>query len=342
GGVYLLSRQDDGSFAIGLEPLVPGPAAGTAGTASLGIARSAGRLCLARAGSLRCYGYLEDGQGFGLTREVRLPVKATQHRTSLSVRSPEVQVANADSGSPAIFFTGPETYGVKRLRTFRIDPDGTREDNEAERWCRFPETEEMLDHDFLTFDGEPALIVATRRADKLALFGEKFIRVYLPEPDRTRRGKPPVFEVESRMNLWQPATFMSLDVTGDGREDLVTGYWKGLKDDRVVLDVYARTPDGGFSPKVRSTGFDVEKGDRSFIGYGHDLTGDALYDLVVVSDKRVFVYRGRPSRDGEDLVESEPFFSPEIERVNRGEVSIHVGTPGSGEFSVTVLHRPRF
>ncbi len=342
GGVYLLARQEDGSFAIGLEPLVPGPESGAPGTASLSVAKSAGRLCLAGAGALRCYGYLEDGRGYGLTNEIRLPVNATLRRTSLSVRSPSVQVANPNGDGPPIFFTGPEAFGVKRLRTFRIELEDSPENNEVERWCSFPETEEMLDHAFRSFDGQPALVVGTRRADKLAFFGEKFIRVYFPEPDRTRRGRPPAFAVQSRMNLWQPAQFMSLDVTADGRDDLVVGYWKGLKDDRVVLDVYARTPEGGFSPKVRSTGFDVEKGDRSFIGYGHDLTGDGLYELVVVSDSRIFVHRGQPSRAGDNVVEREPFFAPEVERANRGEVKIYVGTPGSGEFSIRILHRPRF
>jgi hypothetical protein len=240
---------------------------------------------------------------------------------------------------PVRFATVPEPFGRKRVRTYLLDP-GAPDEHEIECWGSFPGSEELMEHGFVLFDNQLALVVATRNADKLALFGEKRIRLYYPKPDRTRRGHPPEFAVESRINLWQPAEFMSLDVTADGREDLVVAYWKGLRDDRVVLDVYPRTVDGGFSEKVGTTGFDVKDGERSFVGYGHDLDGDGLYDLVVTSKQRVLVYSGRPSSDGDKVVDKNPVFAPEVDRAHRGEVEVYVGPPGSGEFSMRVVLPP--
>ena len=189
----------------------------------------------------------------------------------------------------------------------------------------------MIDFDFLVFGDQTALAAANRRADKLSFLGEKLLRVYFPEPDRTRRGRPPVFAVESRINLWQRAEFMSLEVTGDDLRDLIVGYWKGLKKDRVVLDVYARTEDGGFEESPRTTALDIKKGDRGFIGYGHDLTGDGLFDLVVVSQKNVLIFPGQAKPgDGSDLVASKPLFAPPKEDSGSGEVEIYVGSRGSG------------
>jgi len=52
----------------------------------------------------------------------------------------------------------------------------------------------------------------------------------------------PLFAVETRVNAWQSVRLFVRDVDGDGRDDLVLGYWKGLTDDRVVLERQFRYP----------------------------------------------------------------------------------------------------
>jgi hypothetical protein len=113
--------------------------------------------------------------------------------------------------------------------------------------------------------------------------------------------------VESEANLWQMSTPSILDVNGDGREDLVLAYWKGIKDDRVVLDAYLRQPGGGFARSAGSTQFDVEDANRSVLGYGRDLDGDGLAELLVRAGGRMLIFPGvRPGRKGKGLVEKSP------------------------------------
>jgi hypothetical protein len=108
------------------------------------------------------------------------------------------------------------------------------------------------------------------------------------------------------MNLWQEGTPMIVDVNADGIKDLVIAYWKGLKDDRIVLDAYLRDADGKFQEKERSTGFDVKDGDRGFLEYGRDLTGDGLPDLLVRNSEQLLLHAGLRSTDGKKLVDLEP------------------------------------
>jgi hypothetical protein len=116
------------------------------------------------------------------------------------------------------------------------------------------------------------------------------------------------------------------DANADGRADLVVGYWKGLKDDRVVLDAYVRKADGTFSASARSTAFNLENGDRSFLHYGHDLDGDETADLLVRGGKGWQLLSGRRSSDGSSLV-------TESARVLPGRTG---GAPGTSEVSVSV------
>ncbi|MDH3786766.1 MAG: VCBS repeat-containing protein, partial [Acidobacteriota bacterium] len=101
-----------------------------------------------------------------------------------------------------------------------------------------------------------------------------------------------------------------VDVNGDGREDLVIGYWKGLRKSRLVLDAYLRNSGGGFSIAPRTTTLDPKDGDRSFVQYGHDLTGDDLADLVVRTEEHLLVYVGRSSKSGKNVVEPTPIEIP--------------------------------
>ena len=151
----------------------------------------------------------------------------------------------------------------------------------------------------------PVLLVTTKPANKLSLFGEKLLRVYELERDRSRLGINPLFAVQSRMNIWQTALPLVLDVNADGHEDLVVAFWKGLMDDKVVLDVYLAEAGGWFRDTPRTTGFNVKNGERSFVEYGSDLTGNGFPDLLVGADGGLVLYPGLESSNGKKLVDKQ-------------------------------------
>jgi hypothetical protein len=172
--------------------------------------------------------------------------------------------------------------------------------------------------------------VTSTPARKLGLFDEKKLRVYLLGADRTRTGREPIFAVETRINLWQAARIQARDLDGDGRDDLLLGYWKGLKDDRVVLDAYLADGKGSFRRSPGVTSFELDGGDRSVLLYGHELTGDDRPDLLLRSEKGLTVHAGRePGGKGKELVQERPLWTiPLPEGIPEGSASSSFGTGG--------------
>jgi hypothetical protein len=245
-------------------------------------------------------------------------------------------------GGSLVFATPVQTFDKRRVKTdlFELGEGGTVQVTEC--WGRLPEEEDVLDHDFLALDGRPVLLLATKPANRLSLFGEKRLRLYPLERDRSRLGLAPLFQADSRMNLWQPAWPKMIDVNADGRDDLVIGYWKGLMDDRVVLDAYLRQEDGGFEVEPRNTAFDVKDGERSFVLHGADLDGDAHADLLIRDQNHLLMYRGTPFVKGAGLVAKSPLAVP-LGSMSREPGYTEVRVDSSGDASITVSGgiRPR-
>jgi hypothetical protein len=211
-----------------------------------------------------------------------------------------------------LYAAGPREYGSQRLQTMVVHPAAASTEADplvTESWSLLPQPEEIVESSYLMLDGKVALLAITRPSEKLSFLGEKLLRLFVLEPDRSRTGRLPLLACQSRMNLWQLAHPVLADVNGDQTADLVIGYWKGLKDSTVVLDAYLRGADGRFACSARSTEFDVEDGDRGMLEYGHDLTGDGLPDLLLRSLDTLLVYAGAASRDGKKLVSREPAYS---------------------------------
>ena len=261
-------------------------------------------------GSLTVYGPVygpEEGGGpWGILARADLPLDVGLRKTGIRVSSPTPRYIGADQRGRIFFATPPERVSARRLRTtlVTVEPDG--ESAVAEAWSSLPTAEDVLERSFLMIDDRPVLFVTTKPADKLSLFGEKRIRLFPLRQDRSRLGMLPLFAADSRMNLWQFGTPRMIDVDADGSEDLVIGYWKGLADDKVVLDAYLRGPGGEFAASPRTTGFNVEEGDRSFVEYGADVNGDGFPDLLVGSEAALLLYAGQPSTRGQRLVDREP------------------------------------
>jgi len=261
-------------------------------------------------GAARFYGPSADHLSWDLLHEAALPMEAARDEAGLKLTGGRVVYVGRDAGGAPVFASGPQSFGRTRLKTFLIAPapagaaGGPGTARNAECWSRLAGPESVMEAAYVILDGRPALFVATRPADKLSIFGEKLLRLFLlDEADRSHTGTAPILETESHMNLWQRATPEIVDVDHDGRQDLVVGYWKGLKDSRVMLDVYLRQADQSFSRSPVSTGFDVIHGDRSMVAYGRDLDGDGTLDLMVRSADSLLIFPGNPaSRGGRDLV----------------------------------------
>jgi hypothetical protein len=189
--------------------------------------------------------------------------------------------------------------------------------------------------------------VATRPAEKLSLFGEKLVRLFPLGTDRTRVGKAPLAAFESGANLWQRIHPTLGDVNGDGREDLVLGYWKGLKDDTLVLDAYARRADGSFDPKARTTTFDIDSADRAVLEYGVDVDRRDRPDLLLVAQGQLLFFPGTAVlADARKLVEARAKWKAPLPggSVERSSLSVSIGSEGmamdsfdAAEWSLRIL-----
>jgi len=260
-------------------------------------------------GSFTLYGRGADG-AWGPVSRIELPVEGAYRGGALRITSEIPAFLGVGADGALTFVTEPVAVGARRLRTLLIEFTSTAGAHVTECWSSLPQNEDVLESVPLMLDGKPAMFVTTKPAGKLSLFGEKRIRIHALARDRSRLGTTPLFSADSRMNLWQESVPALVDVNGDGLDDLVVGFWKGLMDEKVVLDAYLREPSGAFRVAPRTTDLDVEGGDRGVLLYGADLDGDRLADLLVRTERDLRIYPGLPSTDGKRLVADEPRVIP--------------------------------
>ena len=228
------------------------------------------------------------------TSDVELPIQVYRRSDGFHVRSSTVRpIGRPADGRMRLASGGDSIPDLRRVRVLLLDPEGPPDSRVVEAWARFPSRERALERRVALLDGSPVLIVLTTPADKLSLFGEKLLRVFPLAADRTRAGNAPLLAQETGINLWQIASSDLLDLDGDGRDDLVLSYWKGLKDAIAAFEVRPRAPDGSFG-RARSFDFDVPEGDRASMFYGKDLDGDGRPDLALRAGGEFLVYPGSP------------------------------------------------
>lgn len=286
---------------------------------------------LVTVGGLRTYAPVTQGAPISLVSEVPLPVTVGRKGAGLAIDTRAVSVVGRGKDGATLLATSPLPVGNTRLRVWLVSPEAPPSARAVDCWLRLPSPERLLDSAFFLLDGSPFLAVTTTSAEKLGLFSEKLLRVFPLRPDRTRAGTAPAFATETRMNLWQEPRFHVADVDGDGKQDLLLAYWKGLKNGTAVLDTYLRRPDGSFATSERSEELELSAEDRSFLEYGDDVDGDGTSDLMLLGDGKLLVFPGnRDTKGGKAIVSSSPTLSTPISGAPTGDtrVSISIGSEG--------------
>jgi hypothetical protein len=275
--------------------------------------------------------YRKRGEGnVALVSEVEIPQRVDVRPERIDVDSPVVHPVGRMGGSRMTFATEPEPLGKRRLRTLLLDPDGPPGAQSTESWALFPGPERVVDSGFAVLNGAPVLIVTTTSADKLALLAEKALRIFPLAGDRTRAGDAPIFATTTGINLWQLATPVVMDLDGDGHDDLVLAYWKGLKNTILALEVYRGTGPASFA-KPRTTEIDVDDGDRGFLELVPDLDGDGRPDLVALANHQLLIFPGTaPDRVLEKTVDKRPSrrISLPGDLPHAGHTMVSMGTEG--------------
>jgi hypothetical protein len=232
----------------------------------------AGHLQLLTAGP----GGLARGDGFAL------PLKVERPRWGIRLTSPAVTLLG--SGGAPVLVVGPETHGKRRLRSLVLAPGGGEP---VESWSLLPGEERLLDHQYLRFDGRPALVVGT--IEKIGIFVKKRFRLFYLDRDRSRRGTAPALAVETDCNLWNPLEAFATDMDGDGLADLALVHPEGMGGGDLLISVYKSLGNGKFESRPRKTKLKLTADAWSF---GSDLTGDAVPDLLALADGTLHLYPG--------------------------------------------------
>ena len=289
-------------------------------------------------GELRLHGPADGGDSWTVLGRVDIPFEARVFSRGLRIHGSVPRFIGRRGDGTLLFGTPAENHGKQRVHTKLIEISASGEARITESWSRLPTPETILERHFIMMDGRPLLLVTTKTSEKLSLFGEKLLRLFPVERNLSRLGRNPLLATATNMNLWQEVTPIVADVNADGRTDLVLGYWKGLKDDRVVLDAHLRLEDGSFRDKPYTTAFNVKNGDRSFVEFGTDLDGDTHADLLLRNESgELLLFPSLPSTNGKKLVSSTPrelSFGDDLESGAATTVVISVGgAPPAREIS---------
>jgi hypothetical protein len=281
-------------------------------------------------GALLAWGLDRGGAWHELDLAVDLPVSASLAPDGLAVSTPSLEHVGRAPDRGDVWVGRAITRGPTRLHALVVTRPPDAPPRRTDAWMALPRPEERFEALPLLMDGDPVMVVTSKPAAALKILDEKQLRVFPLRADRTRRGRPPLLAVESRINLWQPVTAWARDVDADGRDDLVLGYYKGLRSATAVLDVYLRQEDGSFRARPGDTEIDIEEGADRTVMLLEDFDADGRPDLLLRTAAGLQLHRGRePGRRGGNLVDESPARTvPLPADLQQGSVVSYAGTEG--------------
>ncbi len=320
---------------------------------ALGPFLDSGLLVASEAGALYLY---EPGQPAPRLRtRIPLPISVAREPTGLRLASPRVTLLDEEGAGGPRFAIGPEAHGDRRLRSFLVELPADGEAVRTEAWSRLPSPEGVEGSRYAVLGGKTVLIALTQTAGKLALFENRKLRVFSLAADRTRAGKLPLLSYDTGAPRWAEPDMHVTDTDGDGKEDLVLVYTKGLTAPELALEALPGLGGGRFSTQARHS--TVEQPPSKW-RYGHDLTGDGRPDLVAVGTETVTIFAGaassgrviekqprwtlplrKPEEDPEKVVLTLSASGAEVDReeVERGEEVEIADLDGDGRPEILVL-----
>lgn len=278
------------------------------------LAAGGGRLEVPEVGRLRRF----ESRG-GRLHEVAsqpLPVEAARTPFGLRLTSPRLRRLPGAGGEAALLAVGPQASGDRRLRTLLLAAGG----EPIETWSMLPEPESVEGSWLLRLDGRPVLAVTTFPANKLGIFAQHRLRLFLLGDDRTRAGGPPALAFETVSHRWQECLPMITDADGDGRDDLAVLQVKGLSGKETRLEVYPGDGAGGFGRRRR---VDVGVAPGRWL-YGRDFDGDRLPDLLLLDGDRLTLFSGTTGKRPLDRQPRLEIELPEVTQSVVGDAAVQI------------------
>lgn len=266
-----------------------------AGHESLWLA--GGFLAVAEVGSLRLY--QPSNAGLKLARRLELPITVKRESTGLELRGARVEPLPAKDGTLR-FAVGPEERGDRRLVTRLIELPPGGEPTSIEAWSRLPGPEEVEVSRVLEVDGKLILFALTQTRGELNLFENRRLRAFSLGADRTRQGRLPLAAFETGAPRWADPRLVLRDLDGDGKQELVMLYEKGLVSQELAIEALPGLGGGRFGVKALRT--EIKPAPPLF-HYGSDVNGDGRPDLLTSSGSDLAIHFGGP---GKRVVEPKP------------------------------------
>jgi len=271
------------------------------------VQASSPRLLAVGSGELEVLDLVHRGDSLGF----RLPVEVRRRQRGLEL----ITMPVAPLGNGAVLAIGPQSNDNLRLRTLLLDtrrpeaePGQDDPDdfvpNPIETWSALPGPERVLEARFERRGERTLLFAVTLRADKVSLFEKKKLRIFELAPDRTRMGRPPLFEILTASRIWQSLEHHLVDVNADGLEDVILLQPEGFAGKKLIVDLFLATGPRSFASRpFRTVLPGIREGSPHL--YGDDWTGDGVPDLVVID-----IDGGADSDDGIGHIRLFPGRSP--------------------------------
>ncbi len=230
-----------------------------------------------------------------------LPLHTHASPSGIALRSPALTELRLADGT-LVLALDPQPLSGQRLGVQVFVEDEAGQLALREHKLRLPGDEAIFDSRWLLLDGEPVLAITTMAARKISFRGQRALRVYRLSEDRTRRGAPPVWSLDTDDPELRPLPSVR-DIDGDGRDDFVLARQTKRE---FILDAYLQDENGAFARRAQSSRVAIPK-KQGVLAHDERATDDGSRELLVLTPRELRLYAASErSRRGARRYASEP------------------------------------